>query len=1189
MVLVDVRVATNDLHRIEQALASKRLSAEVFERCAQDLLSELFPGLSPIPGGTDWGRDADIAGTDDPLPPRLMATSSRTLDGVRKNMLGGIRSMREHGVPFDRLVLANPAQLRLAERQKLVDSARKQSARLDPSDIFDRGHFASRLRRDAYWRGELLGLPSGPISLARRPSDLAEGTWSFLPLVARDDDLAAIQGDDDVILTGPPGVGKSRLVAELNGAAFVDKDAPFEQVAADLRWALPTVVVVDDAGNDAALLRRLIALRHQDHDLFRFRLIAICWPDEVEATRVAASSARSHELELVERGQLNNLLQLMGITGALARAEILDQAEGRPGWAVALADLLLRGDASSLLQGKALLGHVERYLLRAGIGREVIDVLATIAALGEITDVELRDIADEVGRSRTSVATLLGTAARSGLINVANRYSWTDQQDQRVYTVRPPMLADVLVAERGFDIPAPVIDFDGLAARWPSRIGRLAHAAIKAAQLDATGANATADRFFDRALTSGDVDHAVKVNLSTEYLRLGAPAAAKVMDLARASFDEVAGTQDVNGTAIEPVMKLASLAARWYRSRPAIALLLDGCLIDDRPTNSHPGHPLREIEDLVCSFHPEVPRAERLRHEIATVLEQWLARDPDDSARHRVAAAVVQALFSLRLHSAHTDPASPLTWQLIESIVPGEEIDQIYAELWPLTTRLLDAGIAGVVESLIEVSGNWLRIGGGYDRPFGRDHPDDSIAAARRVGEALIAALAARSDLSLGNRLHLRSTAAWHGVDVDVDVPAALEPFFRELDRAEDWRSAEDSLLADLRAIGTSWSSDDPTAVIARLVDLQSEIQTARLEWPDRTGIVCVALADEVRKPVDWLEAAAQLGFMPEGVRFAERALKDGLLSEARAGELLATPLTRVAMMQALLSTPDPPDWATTTALEWLSPEDYRLLQVGFLRDEYCDELIHDLLTKPAPVLRAMSATALFAAERHKSADWTAGNLETAWLDAISHFRAAALPSLPQYETTKLFAFLVARFPDSLASLVVATLDETANENLFRAFPHDTWYLLHTLPAASKWRVWRHFKNRPRAMWFLQERLVGSDIDWLRELIDAGEITPDDALSSFRGFGPQPPMAELAKLLVPRGVDPDRIAGLSFSGGWTGDESARYTAIAESFRPMASDHDPSVQAVGAAGVRIFTEASAAAATKERQQRIRGER
>ena len=45
-----------DLDRIERALATNRLSAQVFERCGQDLLSTVYQGLTPVPGGSDWGR-----------------------------------------------------------------------------------------------------------------------------------------------------------------------------------------------------------------------------------------------------------------------------------------------------------------------------------------------------------------------------------------------------------------------------------------------------------------------------------------------------------------------------------------------------------------------------------------------------------------------------------------------------------------------------------------------------------------------------------------------------------------------------------------------------------------------------------------------------------------------------------------------------------------------------------------------------------------------------------------------------------------------------------------------------------------------------------------------------------------------------------------------------------------------------
>ncbi|MDP9223922.1 MAG: hypothetical protein M3P18_08705 [Actinomycetota bacterium] len=87
----------HDLDRIEDALASKKLDAGLIESLAQDQLSTVYPGLSPIPGGTDWGRDADIH-TGLGQVTRLLVTSSRTVDGVRKNLRRSIKSMDDHGV-----------------------------------------------------------------------------------------------------------------------------------------------------------------------------------------------------------------------------------------------------------------------------------------------------------------------------------------------------------------------------------------------------------------------------------------------------------------------------------------------------------------------------------------------------------------------------------------------------------------------------------------------------------------------------------------------------------------------------------------------------------------------------------------------------------------------------------------------------------------------------------------------------------------------------------------------------------------------------------------------------------------------------------------------------------------------------------------------------------------------------------
>jgi hypothetical protein len=236
----------HELDRIEQALATQPIDHQLFERCAQDLLMEVYPGLSPISGGTDWGRDADIH-RGEAVPTRLLVTSSRTLKGVRDNMAKGIASMEQHAVPLGRIVLANRAQISQLQRNRLIESARRQGATIDA--IYDRGFFASRLRRDGGWRSRLLGLSAEPITLSRVPSDLAESPWAELPLLGRDREVEEISSArGDLVVSGPPGVGKTRLLAAIQGAYFVDQDAEFGRLSDDLRWLQPQVLVVDDAG-----------------------------------------------------------------------------------------------------------------------------------------------------------------------------------------------------------------------------------------------------------------------------------------------------------------------------------------------------------------------------------------------------------------------------------------------------------------------------------------------------------------------------------------------------------------------------------------------------------------------------------------------------------------------------------------------------------------------------------------------------------------------------------------------------------------------------------------------------------------------------------------------------------------------------------------------------------------------------
>jgi hypothetical protein len=55
--------------------------------CAGALLGPVYPGFTPIPGGTDFGRDADVGGPgDDPM--HLLAMTDQQ---VGRNLARGMR------------------------------------------------------------------------------------------------------------------------------------------------------------------------------------------------------------------------------------------------------------------------------------------------------------------------------------------------------------------------------------------------------------------------------------------------------------------------------------------------------------------------------------------------------------------------------------------------------------------------------------------------------------------------------------------------------------------------------------------------------------------------------------------------------------------------------------------------------------------------------------------------------------------------------------------------------------------------------------------------------------------------------------------------------------------------------------------------------------------------------------------
>ena len=254
----------------------------------------------------------------------------------------------------------------------------------------------------------------------------------------------------------------------------------------------------------------------------------------------------------------------------------------------------------------------------------------------------------------------------------------------------------------------------------------------------------------------------------------------------------------------------------------------------------------------------------------------------------------MQIVLSLALRSTVSHPGRPDELHIIDTIVPADEIRRISQEIWPQLELLLNRQRPVLAVAAVDAAAEWLRIGGGYDRPFGQDHPQDRIRAAKEAGEALAEALAGRGDLSPGTLARLRSAVKRYSVDVTIRLPPDLEVFFSDIEASGgNWLEAEKALTGAIRSAADTRAGDDPDDVITLLADLKTELAYLPHSWPNRTWIAAARLAEVADDPLPWLHASIHRGFMPEGCAFAERLAQEGNLSAADARTLLAAPASR--------------------------------------------------------------------------------------------------------------------------------------------------------------------------------------------------------------------------------------------------------------------------------------------------------
>ena len=348
---------------IEHAI-EERLNPSLFERCAVDLLRDQhYPSLRGTPEKHDTGIDG-ICGPD--ADPEFILVVTTAQDFAR-NLRGSVRSHLAAGGPCRTVVLATTREVAVARRRKLQQELSEQGVQLYA--VHDRGDFVRLLYSSPQWRRDLLGVAGVAKALSRFPASTRP--TSPIALIGRDGDLQRLRdASGDVVLVGKPGVGKTFLLEQLaaEGWCLFDAGWAITDVEDAVRQMRPMHIVIDDAHLDEGRIPDIRRLRREMGA--DFCIVAVTWPGQADAVSGSIENATRIDIEELDRDQILQIVEEAGVAGPTElQRVIVDQAHGRAGLAITLAQACRAGRADEVAKGEALpLIHRRRVRERLRLG-----------------------------------------------------------------------------------------------------------------------------------------------------------------------------------------------------------------------------------------------------------------------------------------------------------------------------------------------------------------------------------------------------------------------------------------------------------------------------------------------------------------------------------------------------------------------------------------------------------------------------------------------------------------------------------------------------------------------------------------------------------------------------------------------------------------------------------------------------
>lgn len=1178
--------------RIRQALDSKPVDATELERCACALLQGQYRGLSAIEGGHDRGRDGDIyfplSARDPAARGRLLVTTGDPVANVRN----GLKRMKEEDLRVDQVVVACLQEVNDHKRQALQRLCTE--AGLGEPHVYGRDWFVERLVQESAWRVRLLGVHGELGALLDKPLSLLERPTAAPALTGRDDlraEITALLGArEDLVLTGVPGVGKTRLTTELQlGVKFL-QTAERHGLVDDLLTVRPTVVVVDDAHTD---LDQLSSLRHaRAQERLGFSIVATTWPDRVDEVSERLPHARVVKVPLLELPDMDVIVRAAGVHGHRARALVLDQAAGRPGWGLTLCALLHEGRGRDVMTGSAHAGAVEAFLRRTTESETALDVLACTAALGAVDAETMQHLASLAGVQPPAVRRLFERMATNGLL----------EQQAGAWSVQPALRAPLVA--RWFFAEMPWRPWSTLSSIFAGRSLDLVRSAVGAARTGSRAAHREVDAWFGSLPEPAMWDEAT-IAVVAERAILSQEAAREAVDAATTILAGPGQPETILEATInlrhDGARSVVTQAARQWALPEAVHALLDLAVVDHRPRSQTSDHPLRVLGDAARRVDPDHGADVSMPRALLEVSAAWLAGGGETlfDARCLVFAELVVSLLSPVVSLAWTDPGQPSAMTFGRGADTAENLKQL-VNLWTQVEAILRSGPeedgrslpVGAVVHLLDLAGQWLRLGEGF--PIGTgDTTTAQRALGAQGGRSMITALFDHVQAVPGLALraqHMidlldrpsRRAGDLPSFSVDPDLVALLTSAVR--DRGQSVEALIEAQDAGYEHLASRFAAMDPVEGARSFEEL---IAQARLVSEHENGeFVARRMQKLIDEPLAWFDAAMDSCNSVLTRAAVARCLADGFVVPAgRLADALAEPALRAGVVTAVLDR-DVVDAVTTQVLDELHSPDARLFEWTFARNG-TNEVMHLLLWHPLPVIAGTTAVGFGVGEALGPALPDAWRPE--WRDVVRSLRPADLPHHSKWRAQKLLEHLVDDDPDLYTEWCLGRLADDFLPISSWSGDNDSEQHLARLPREHRERLARRCSQLGYTSLggslSLLDHLIGRDRGLAEKLLDDGTLTVRDVVEAV--FDHRDKVLEtLGPLLLERGGNPDEIARSAGFISWSdGCRSREHVAAHDYFADLAK-RVPALAAVAQAGCRQQVERQRKEEVDERRERVR---